>query len=201
MFEVTDNLGLTLLHRMDKFDTELLMLNLKKIDTAYGTSLNNITDAFDSTKEYAIGDYCIKDNVLYKFVSAKSVGDWDDSIVISTTISNVLKEINAEITQLNSNINLIKTIDFGIFSYQTETVDTVIKYILDTMTPADFNDKLTYICAFELGSAYRAIIQPYSNNKYSSAIVFSYAMPEIIYYQKLNDVLKKCTTQWTATII
>ena len=99
-----------------------------------------------------------------------------------------------------SDISLIKTFYFGSHDYQTQNVDSVMFFIFNNL-PIDSSGKLTYICTFEVGSFYRAIIQPYSNHSYGSAIVFSYALPEILYYQKHNGILKKYTTQWTNTVI
>lgn len=95
----------------------------------------------------------------------------------------------------------IKTFDFGIFDYATENIDTVMKYIFSTLLPLDSSGKCTYICTFVVESFYRAIIQPYIDRNYGSAIVFSYARGDILFYRKSSGILTKYTTQWTETVI
>ena len=97
--------------------------------------------------------------------------------------------------------SLVKTFDFGVHDSTTENVDTVMYYILNQAMPLDGTGKLTYICTFTVGSIYRAIIQPYSSREYASAIVFSYRLPQIIYYQKWAGVLTKYTAKWEGQVI
>ena len=60
----------------------------------YSDALNNscqemITDAYDTTHSYAVGDYCIKDNTLYRCTGA-TTGAWDSTKWSATNISNEL---------------------------------------------------------------------------------------------------------------
>ena len=51
-----------------------------------------VTDIYDSTKTYAVGDYCIKDNVLYRCTTAISTAEeWNAAHWIATTIEGELK--------------------------------------------------------------------------------------------------------------
>ena len=54
-----------------------------------------ISDEFDSGTSYTTGDYCIYENVLYKFTSNKSAGAWDSGKVAATNIDTELSELNS----------------------------------------------------------------------------------------------------------
>ena len=53
-----------------------------------------ISDEFDSGTSYTTGDYCIYENVLYKFTSNKSAGAWDSGKVAATNIDTELSSLN-----------------------------------------------------------------------------------------------------------
>ena len=57
-------------------NTEDIGENTSDIEGIRGSS-----QAFDATAAYSAGDYCIYENVLYRFTSAKSAGAWDSAIV------------------------------------------------------------------------------------------------------------------------
>lgn len=66
---------------------------------------NNITgnttkDAFSEEKTYKKGDYCIYDNVLYEFTDKKTPGEWEPSVVASTTVIEQLYTLNSKIEAL-----------------------------------------------------------------------------------------------------
>ena len=56
-----------------------------------------ISDEFDSGTSYTTGDYCIYENVLYKFTSNKSAGAWDSGKVAATNIDTELSSLNSRI--------------------------------------------------------------------------------------------------------
>lgn len=49
-----------------------------------------ITDEYDSTQTYIVGEYCIYNNILYKCIAA-TTGNWDSSKWIKTQIMNEFK--------------------------------------------------------------------------------------------------------------
>lgn len=65
---------------------------------------NTSSDVFVSTKDYVVGDYCIYGNSLYKFISDKPAGEWDESSVVVTSVGNEIKELNAIIDEQNKNL-------------------------------------------------------------------------------------------------
>lgn len=58
-------------------------------------------DKFSESKAYAIGDYCIYDNTLYKFTASKTAGAWNASVVEAVTITGELSELNSNLFDVN----------------------------------------------------------------------------------------------------
>lgn len=54
-----------------------------------------ISDAFDSSKAYSVGDYFIKDNTLMKVIEGFSAGGFNDDKVMSTLIGTELSGLNS----------------------------------------------------------------------------------------------------------
>lgn len=59
-----------------------------------------ISDEFLEGKDYASGDYCIYNNVLYLFTEDKSAGSWDASKVSATLVGTELSKVNSSIEDL-----------------------------------------------------------------------------------------------------
>lgn len=96
------------------------------------------------------------------------------------------------------NVRELKYIYLGVYDYNTNTLDNVIK---DIFNKVQVSEAATYICHFVLSSTYRAIIQPYVNKNYASAVVFSYATDGVIFYTKVDGSVRKYTTNWTKNMI
>ena len=56
-----------------------------------------LSDEFSTGGTYAVGDYCIYENTLYKFTAAKEPGAWDASKVAATQIGDELSQLNGKI--------------------------------------------------------------------------------------------------------
>jgi hypothetical protein len=75
----------------------------------FETAKGIITDTFDETRTYAVGDYAIYENVLYKCVEAiEEAGEWDADKWAATNIAEEFKSHQAEsaskhITESGSN--------------------------------------------------------------------------------------------------
>ena len=71
------------------------------------TKLNKtvVTDVYSSSQTYAVGDYCIKDNTLYKCTTAISTAEaWNSAHWTAVSISYEFKRITNELSnKLNSN--------------------------------------------------------------------------------------------------
>lgn len=125
----------------------------------------------------------------------KLIGTTDISKIGDGTLTGIVSALNTDIQAVNG----LKYINFGDINVNTVTVDEFIKEILNGKIPLSLND--TYICSFTLGAACRIIIQPYTNKNYASAILFSYAFNDIIFYKKVNGVVTKIIPDSVKTII
>lgn len=83
--------GIASLGEDGKVPTEQLPDNI-------GVDLSVVSDKFLKDKEYSTGEYCIYNDVLYKFTNAKKAGEWDNSVAEATTVGT-------ELDSLNTNLN------------------------------------------------------------------------------------------------
>ena len=63
------------------------------------TILANLADEYDSTTSYAVGNYCIKDNVLY-VCTATTTGTWDSTKWSAITVGDKLISLDADVATL-----------------------------------------------------------------------------------------------------
>ena len=80
---------------------------------AAGEIVTDTTDKFDSTKDYAVGDYVIYDNKAWKFTTVHPAGAWDESHVEQTNILAEIAAQNKNFAELNEKI-IAETVDFGV---------------------------------------------------------------------------------------
>lgn len=58
---------------------------------------DSVSDAFSEEKTYAVGDYAIYENTLYRFIAAKTAGAWNPAAAEAVTVAG-------EICKLNGNL-------------------------------------------------------------------------------------------------
>lgn len=140
-----------------------------------------ITDAYDSTHTYNVGDYCIYENALYKCNSASITGSWDSSKWDAVTVAKELGELtdfamSFKPTGLSFECigTLIGTSISDVFQdivnmYYTGTL-TDIKYFVGLHSYAGVRMVIGYI---------------YPDKRYGACLAFSFASQAQI--QFLND--------------
>ncbi len=69
----------------------------------YYAPQHEITDAFSEGKSYAVGDYCIYLNSLYRFTAAHS-GPWSGTAVVPVTIAGELKAVSGGVAAVSSSL-------------------------------------------------------------------------------------------------
>ncbi len=84
---------------------------------------NLVGDEFDETKTYAVGDYCIYENVLYIFVSEKTTGAWDATLVEATTVASELSEQNKN----KADKSTVETLNKKLYKANFESLATSTK--------------------------------------------------------------------------
>ena len=82
---------------MDKIDVQMK----KNADSAQ-QSKDIVSDEYSATNTYAVGDYCIHENVLYKCKTAITTGEaFDSSKWVQTTCGTEFGELNSNLTDLS----------------------------------------------------------------------------------------------------
>lgn len=126
-------------------------------------------------------------NVRYLY---EVLGSSDISNLADGTVTGALSKLNTDLKDVSG----IRFIDFGEYDHESMTVDEVIKEIFNKV-PLD--RKNIFLGCFVRGQEYKVVMQSYKHNRdHGSAILFSYAFPEVIFYRKTSGVLRKCTTEW-----
>lgn len=72
----------------------------------YYAPQHEISDSFSETKSYAVGDYCIYLNALYRFTNAKAAGAWDGSAVVPVTLAQEIAANRGGIEAINNNLKI-----------------------------------------------------------------------------------------------
>lgn len=101
---------------------------------------HEISDAFSTEKDYAIGDYCIYLNSLYRFTTAKPAGAWDGAAVVPVTIAQEMQDFSTRIESINGKILNRDRKSFGTVSL-SQSDD---KHFIDLIPP---NSNMTYLFA------------------------------------------------------
>ena len=96
-------------------DIEIINANMDKIDQQMRNNADGVnfakaisSDAYDNSKLYAVGDYCIYDNKLYRCITAIesaeafNVGKWEQ-----TTVGKEVKQLNSNLGALGKCKNLL----------------------------------------------------------------------------------------------
>lgn len=82
--------------------------DMNETNAAVNQAYDDMGDEFNSEVDYAVGDYTIRNNKVWKFTSAHPAGAWDESHVKATKILSEARELNEKIEE--------KSITFSEFS-------------------------------------------------------------------------------------
>ena len=88
-------------------DIDVINGNMDKIDVQMKNNADSaqqskdiVSDKYSATNTYAVGDYCIHENILYKCKTAITTGDaFDSSKWVQTTCGTEFGELNSNLTQ------------------------------------------------------------------------------------------------------
>lgn len=85
---------------MDKIDVQMK----KNADSAQ-QSKDIVSDEYSATNTYAVGDYCIHENILYKCKTAITTGEaFDSNKWIQTTCGTEFGELNSNVSELKGDL-------------------------------------------------------------------------------------------------
>lgn len=66
---------------------------------------NIVADEFINNKAYAIGQYVLYENNLYKFITIHSAGSWDSNQVVQVKICNEISNLKTRLDNLETILN------------------------------------------------------------------------------------------------
>ena len=139
---------------------------------AFDAVINDMSDVFSDQKTYEVGDYCIYNNVLYKFIAQKTAGAWDSLKASVTTIDAELKSLLNQINTLNSGCPVFTSLGTGtalldkIKQYTTATLLSITSWTPATDGPVEVSNGIwSYfvICHPEQNYLYTKIYSSLSN--------------------------------------
>jgi len=87
-----------------KFDVIGSFIDVDAIMDAITAVSDMIASEFDATENYAVGDICVKDLVLYKFTATHSAGAWDENDVVAVTVDDLLDILQTNINTVSTNL-------------------------------------------------------------------------------------------------
>lgn len=96
--------------------------DMNETNAAVNQAYDDMGDEFNPEVDYAVGDYTIRNNKIWKFTTAHPAGAWDESHVKATKILSEARELNEKMQNISFGFstNSIKTI-----SSRTETYTAV----------------------------------------------------------------------------
>lgn len=92
--------------------------DMNETNAAVNQAYDDMGDEFNPEVDYAVGDYTIRNNKVWKFTTAHPAGAWDESHVKATKILSEARELTEKLQNISFGFstNSIKTI-----SSRTET--------------------------------------------------------------------------------
>lgn len=137
-----------------------------------------ISDAYDSTHTYNVGDYCIHENVLYRCNTASTTGTWDSSKWDALTVTG-------DITKL---LSMFNTGAFNQFRYlgtiQGTAYNKAFEDIVAICYPDTYYDTQTFM-GVHAASGFRFVVgYMYADKSYGCCLEISFVSISATY---LND--------------
>lgn len=89
------------------------------------------SDVFSKDIAYAVGQYCIYNNTLYKFIAEKLAGEWDESKVEKTSVVEELLLLQNKQSEVNSSLKQVKIYvgeDDKLHFIDSEGADSVLPF-------------------------------------------------------------------------
>lgn len=142
------------------------------------TDLSVVSDKFSPDKKYAAGEYCIKDNMLYKFTKPKETGEWDDSVVEAT---NVGRELNSNTEWFSSNISFKNAIGTDRENTTAGALDVLHSQI------RNYSDKSIQDIQISSGNVYAVHLFKWNSNAYCGTVQ-TYSAGSFNKFNYLNGV-------------
>ena len=136
MASKTTNYNLDMPGYTDIADIDVINGNMNKIDMQMKKNADSaqqskyiVSDEYSATKTYEVGDYCIRENVLYKCKTAITTGEaFDSNKWVQTTCGTGFRELNSNLVELKENSTIVKK-SVGKFINDKGTLDGKAKLV------------------------------------------------------------------------
>ena len=80
--------------------------NFNTINNTINDTQDTITDEFNTSVNYNVGDIVVYNNTLYKCSSPHSAGEWNPNDFVETTIAELINEAKTEGSYDNENLSI-----------------------------------------------------------------------------------------------
>ena len=84
---------------------------------------DSVSDAFSEEKTYAVGDYAIYENTLYRFIAVKTAGAWNPAAAEAVTVAGELDKLNGNLTTMSANMTRMSIISGTIVTNDFSSYD------------------------------------------------------------------------------
>ena len=84
---------------------------------------DSVSDAFSEEKTYAVGDYAIYENTLYRFIAAKTAGAWNPAAAEAVTVAGEICKLNGNLTTMSANMTRMSIISGTIVTNDFSSYD------------------------------------------------------------------------------
>lgn len=84
--------------------------NMNETNAAVNQAYDDMGDEFNPEVDYAVGDYAIRNNKVWKFTTAHPAGAWDESHVKATKILSEARELTEKLSKntFGDQVTLVK---------------------------------------------------------------------------------------------
>lgn len=106
--------------------TQMSAAQLNQMTGAINQMMTGIAEEFSTSTSYAVGDYCMYNDQLYRFTAAHAAGAWNSNHV--TAVSKITNEIRADNTPTANSTKLVRS--GGVYSALVQSFRDVYKVTL-----------------------------------------------------------------------
>jgi hypothetical protein len=84
-------------------DIAAVTVTANSADAKASGAISDLSDAYDATSTYNVGDFVIYNNILYRCITAITVPEsFDGTHWVRTTVEEIITQINSDLTELST---------------------------------------------------------------------------------------------------
>lgn len=105
--------------------------DMNETNAAVNQAYNDMGDEFNPEVDYAVGDYTIHNNKVWKFTTAHPAGAWDESHVKATKILSEARELTEKIDSGIHISNELQTVTLPFTAQSNVMMQIKLSHVLD----------------------------------------------------------------------